>query len=214
MFYDQLMDLFRQRRTVRYASSTDISEDHRNKILEAAKLAPSFDKLYPYKIYALTNTEQGKLKKEALLEYFRCGTDRPFSGWKGKEILQPILSGLVLAYTWQEAISRTPDPLAPGPGYGIQDAMISATMAMMAAESLGLKTAFFSAAKMRDDARRVLSNNNKEKLLILVAISNDNLDKNPTPFNILQLIKYQGQTARILLKKHRTIIAQPGITLI
>ncbi len=215
MLYDQLMNLFRQRRTVRYASTTDISNDHIDKILEAAKLAPSFDKLYPYKIYALTNSQEGKAKKESLLEYFRCGADRPFTTWRGKEMLQPVLSGLVLAYTWKWSTSRTPDPLENSKyGYGIQDATISATMAMMAAESLGLKTSFLISPKMRDDARKVLTDDDKENLLILVTVSNENLDKSSSPFNLLQMIKYKGQTARILLKKHRSIVAQPGITLI
>lgn len=213
MMYEQLMDLFRHRRTVRYASTTDISQDHIDKILAAANLAPSFDKLYPYKIYALTNSPEGKAKKELMLEYFRCGRDRPFSGWANKEILQPVLSGLVLAYTHWNSLPRTPDPAEKSKyGFGIQDAMISGTMAMMAAESLGLKTSFLISPKSRDEASIALTGNSNEQLLMLVTVSNGSLDRN-SGINI-EKIKYKNQWAHIFLKKHRAIVAGPTVNII
>lgn len=201
--YAQLLNLFKNRRTVRLASETDISQDNLNKILEAAKTAPSFDKLYPYKIYVLTNSIEGRLKKERLLEYYRCGVDRPFTSWDNKEILQPILSGVVLVYTWWPSVGITPDPLQPGSGHGATDAIMGATMSLMAAESLGLATSFLVCVKDKPKAVFHITGNRKEQLVAIVTIANDNLGLQNDASKIDYI--YKEQTARILLKKHHSI---------
>jgi nitroreductase len=204
IIYYQLLNLFKNRRTVRLASETGISDDYLNKILAAAKTAPSFDKLYPYKIYVLTNSVEGRLKKERLLEYFRCGSDRPLTGWKNKEILQPILSGLVLVYTYQYSVSRTPDPIQPATtGLGAIDAIMSATMALMAAESLELKTGFFACVKDRKTIMLELTENPEEHFVCAVTIANENLGLQYTT-RVIDY-PYKEDTARIFLKKHHDI---------
>ena len=218
MVYDQLLNLFKNRRTVRFASENNISQDKLDKILAAAQTAPSFDKLYPYGIYVLTNSVEGRSKKELLLECFRCGTDRPFDNWDNKEMLQPILSGVVLVYTWWSSIGRTPDPMAPpgGQGHGHTDAVISATMSMMAAQSLGLATSFLVASKEQEQSLLAITGNSYEKLAIVVTIANTNLES----FHRIKYgtdnvaYTYKEQSAIIYLKKHRSIKNSVAITLI
>ena len=204
MIYNQIFDLFKNRRTVRFASETDIPQEKLNKILEAAKTAPSFDKLYPYKIHVLTNSAEGRLKKERLLEYFRCGDNRPFTTWEDREILQPILSGVVLVYTWWPSVSRTPDPLQPPTtGFGAMDAIMGATMALIAAESLGLKTAFFACPKDKVQASLDITGNSTEQIVAVVTIANENLGLQYDD-SIIDHV-YKGQTAHIYLNKHHNI---------
>jgi protein PhnA len=64
--YNELKTLLENRKTPRYVDRDDIPRDDINKILDAAKLAPSFDKVYPYEIYVLTNSQAGINKKEEL----------------------------------------------------------------------------------------------------------------------------------------------------
>jgi hypothetical protein len=209
--YNTILELFKNRRTVRLASETDISEDNLIKILDAAKTAPSFDKLYPYKIYVLTNSAEGRLKKEQLLEYFRCGTDRPFTSWSNKEMLQPILSGIVLVYTYWVAPPITPDPLTPlTNSYGAIDAIMGATMTLLAAESLGLATSFLVCAKEKIQASIDITGNPDERMVAIVTISNENLGSHAQPTMTIDGdavvdYTYNEQTAYVRLNKHHKI---------
>jgi hypothetical protein len=152
----------------------------------------------------LTNSPEGRSKKEQLLEYFRCGDDRPFSSWDNKEILQPILSGVVLVYTWWSSVSRTPDPLQPTlTGYGAIDALMSATMTMMAAESLGLKTSFLVCIKDKLQANLEIASNPEEHIVAVVTVANEDLGALRDESMINHI--YKEQNAHIYLKKHHNI---------
>jgi nitroreductase len=58
--------LFDTRRTVRLFLNDPVPEDDVDKIIAAAKKAPSKNCLYPYNIMALTNSEEGKKVKQHL----------------------------------------------------------------------------------------------------------------------------------------------------
>jgi nitroreductase len=59
MLYNDILFLLKNRRTARLVDTGNISIDHYDKIIDAALTAPSIDRKYPYKIYALTNSPAG-----------------------------------------------------------------------------------------------------------------------------------------------------------
>jgi nitroreductase len=176
MLYNDLLLLLKNRRTARLVDTENISIDHYDKIIDAALTAPSIDRRYPYKIYALTNSPAGIEKKELLVEHFRCGYDRPGDDWEGKEINQALLSGLTLLYSSWVTPTLDPDPQEGKTRLNhIKDTMVSASFAMIAAESLGLTTGFFGSIKDNDTISARLFNNNYEKITVVVTCANNNL---------------------------------------
>jgi nitroreductase len=55
MTYDELLDLLKQRRSVRYFSDAPIEKDVLEKVLNAGILAPSVENLQPWKFHVITN---------------------------------------------------------------------------------------------------------------------------------------------------------------
>ncbi len=185
MLYDDLIQILKNRRTARLVSQNDIPADDVKKIIDAGNLAPSVDKRYHYRVYALTNSDEGKSKKLELVKYFRCNGLLPTDPYDTEELLQPILSGLTLLYT--VALSHT-DPLS---GSASRDAMINATFSMIAAETLGYKTGFFTIISDRVASKNILNpESGPEYALLAVTCSTDsfhNLD-NTTTF------EYEGKS--------------------
>jgi hypothetical protein len=97
--FDQLKNLFQNRKTARYVSTDAILDEDIQKLISISKLSPSADKLYAYNVYALTNSPEGVAKKQELVEFARCGPDSPGDDWNGKEINDSLLSGLVFYFT-------------------------------------------------------------------------------------------------------------------
>jgi hypothetical protein len=165
MQYDELMKILTTRRTARLVSKNSIPEEDILKIIDAGKLAPSADKLFNYKVYALTNSESGKLAKIRLMHHFRCGGSTPEDPLGGGEVIQPIMSGLTLIY------SITVLPTDPQASPASRDAMINATFSMLAAETLGYKTAFFGIIPDKQGAMKVINPEKTINEYMLMAVT-------------------------------------------
>ena len=204
-----ILFLLKNRRTARLVDTGNISIDYYDKIIDAALTAPSIDSRYPYKIYALTNSAAGIEKKELLIEYFRCGYDRPGDDWEGKEINQALLSGLTLMYTSWETPTLDPDPQEGKIRLNhIKDTMVSASFAMIAAESLGLSTGFFGSVKDNNKLSKRLFNNDYEKITVVVTCAVDNLareiEKHYTRDRHIPY-PYKGQQPWVCVNKHKRV---------
>ena len=209
MLYNDILFLLKNRRTARLVDTGNISIDYYDKIIDAALTAPSIDSRYPYKIYALTNSAAGIEKKELLIEYFRCGYDRPGDDWEGKEINQALLSGLTLMYTSWETPTLDPDPQEGKIRLNhIKDTMVSASFAMIAAESLGLSTGFFGSVKDNNKLSKRLFNNDYEKITVVVTCAVDNLareiEKHYTRDRHIPY-PYKGQQPWVCVNKHKRV---------
>ena len=209
MLYNDILFLLKNRRTARLVDTGNISIDHYDKIIDAALTAPSIDSRYPYKIYALTNSAAGIEKKELLVEHFRCGYDRPGDDWEGKEINQALLSGLTLMYTSWETPTLDPDPQEGKIRLNhIKDTMVSASFAMIAAESLGLSTGFFGSVKDNNKLSKRLFNNDYEKITVVVTCAVDNLareiEKHYTRDRHIPY-PYKGQQPWVCVNKHKRV---------
>jgi hypothetical protein len=226
MLYDDFIKILQNRRTARLVSQDDIPPEDIQKIINAGKFAPSADKRYNYKVYALSNSDEGKSKKLELIKYFRCGKTLPNDPYDDKELIQPILSGLTLLYTVTLPGNNT---LSGSAG---RDAMINASFSMIAAELLGYKTAFLGIISDRVAARKILNFEGDDEYAILAVTCSTDSFHNPD--NELSF-EYQGKnflydvnndrawgTAPwdknikmfIHLKKHHNKIAGPEVVLI
>lgn len=156
----------------------EISEDDVQTILDSARRAPSKNKIYGYKVFALTDSTAGKRLKSELCDNITTCEDED-----GKDIyLLQTKAPLVLLYVTNPAPEHQMVDLKENNGTevydkvysevkspvskyvmvkgAVRDAMISATYAQLTAEDLGYGTAFV-ACGMED----VLSNKQFVRLL-------------------------------------------------
>ena len=218
--YDALKTLFENRTTPRYVDQNDIPVADINKILDAAKLAPSFDKIYPYEIFVLTNSQAGINKKEELIERYVCrNTDgthaNPGDPWNNREIVQPILSGLALVYV---AIPKASTTSNAGPDELVliahRDAIISATYAMLAAESLGYRAGMFSGITLpAESARLLFTDSEQAKVVTTVTVANRDI-RIVSPNFLRNYIDYKRQRPFVLHSKHRDKSVLPNLTIL
>jgi nitroreductase len=169
--------LINQRHTTRLMKNT-IKEEDIQTILDSARRAPSKNKIYGYKVFALTESDIGKQLKSEL-----CNTITSCEGDKGQQVyLLQTKAPLVLLYVTNPAPEHQMVDIVETVGTevydrvysevksqvsknvmvkgSVRDAMISATYAQLTAEDLGYGTAFV-ACGMED----VLFNKQFSKLL-------------------------------------------------
>lgn len=226
--FDQLYNLITTRRTPRLVETNNIPEENITKILNAAKSAPSFDKAYAYSIHALTNSPAGITKKEQLLEFYRCtnsdGTHPKYGDtFHNREMVQPILSGLVLVYVITP--KRGPN-MKTGPqqtiNAAVRDSTISATYAMLAAASLGYKTGMLCAIDSNyhpvNNAVKLFVNDTISFISMSVTVATDII---PIPESTIpgasphtgpkQYFNYKGMTPFVYPKKHWNVNKVPTV---
>jgi len=224
--FEQLYSLLVNRRTPRLVKPDDIPREDIEKILNSARSAPSFDKVFPYKIHALTNSADGKAKKEELIQFYRCGRGgKPVNSYKEsfehQEIVQPILSGLVLVYIITP--QRSPFTIQTGPYrvamQGTMDATISATYAMISALSLGYKAGMFCAVEgnttENTEGVQLFSDNPNSFIAVSLTIATDVIDvQPPSSPNYKLYYNYKGSKSFVYPNKHRDIDKTPEIVVV
>ena len=145
-------DLMTSRYTVRTFKSQDLKEEHLDQILGAGLLAPSKNKLFPYRIIVLTNSRKGKRLKQKLWSKYTICYHCSETGDKIEQRINSILTAPVNivffldikpeAFEKEEDLSKIRNRLI---FRAARDAMISATAMMLQAEQLGYGTAFTGA---------------------------------------------------------------------
>ena len=218
--YNELKTLLENRRTPRYVDRDDIPQDDIDKILDAAKLAPSFDKVYPYEIYVLTNSQAGINKKEKLVERYICrhqdGT-QPAVGtpWNDREIVQPILSGVSLVYVAIPVASETTAAGAFEVAFTAQrDAMVSATYAMLAAQSLGYQAGMFSGVVWPGESARLLFTDVEQARVVTTVTVANRVIPTSDPLYDKQFIDYKDQRPFVYHSKHKDKVSLPNIMIL
>jgi len=151
-------DLIRNRHTTRLMND-NISEDDVQTILDSARRAPSKNKIYGYKIFALTNSEKGTNLKQKL-----CDEITLYKEEDSTIYLMQTKAPLVLLYLTNPAPEHQMVGVKEELGTevfdsaysevtseidryamiksSVRDAMISVTYAQLTAEDLGYGTAF------------------------------------------------------------------------
>lgn len=206
--FDQLKNLFQNRRTARYVSRDDIPDEDIQKLISISKISPSADKLYAYKVYALTNSPEGVTKKQALVEFARCGNDILGDEWDGHEINNSLLSGLVFYFTITNKPAPTPNSyhhlsLEKLRKYSTIDASINATMIMIAAESMGYQTAFSAFISDVAESRKILTGNTTEEIILAMSVANP---RHPTiPTLAVQVVDFKGHRPFVITNKHASV---------
>ena len=146
---DSILKLMQNRYTVRTFRSQNLKKGDLDKILNVGILAPSKNKLFPYRIVVLTNSWKGKkLKRKLWSQYTLCY----HCNEKGEKLEQRINSVLTAPINIiffldlkpeDHEKSENPDEIKDILIFrATRDAMISATAMMLQAEQLGYGTAF------------------------------------------------------------------------
>lgn len=217
--FDQLKNLFQNRRTARYVSYSAVSDDDTRQLIEISKMSPSTDKLYAYNVYALTNSEEGIAKKQELVEFARCGPDSPGDSWEGKEINDSLLSGLVFYFTVTDPsidtknyhksyLHRSPYKLKK---YATIDASINATMIMMAAESMGYQTAFSAFISDCEASRKILTGDTTEEIILAMSVANPR--QLTVPMSVITT-EFKNQRPFVIRNKHAAIDTTANIIVV
>lgn len=211
--FDNLKLLFENRRTNRFASPLSIPDEDLQRLISVSQLAPSNDKTYSYKVYALTNSPEGFSKKRKLIEYARCGSDKPGDPWNDREINLSLLSGIVFYFTMPLELK---DPRLNRRRYGVIDATVNATMLMMAAESMGYHTSFAASIFDYPEARTLLTGSDQEEILLAVTVSQprtgDTVD--PRSLTFFKRVNFKTFKPFIVINKHGGLKRSPSITIV
>jgi len=151
--------IIQKRHTTRLMTDS-IEDDHVEKILTSAKLAPSKNKIHGYKIFALTNSVAGKKIKQRLCDNITKYKEQDDSITYLLQTLAPLVLIYILdpspehqmlgitertgkeIYSEEEAKITDQRDRYIMIKNSLRDAMISATYAQLTAEGLGLGTAF------------------------------------------------------------------------
>jgi len=211
---NKLLEIISKRKTARLVETDNIVDTDIEIIKQVILKSPSLDKRFPYKVFFLTNSDEGKLLKNQLIEYYRCHTDRVGDTWENKEIVQPILSGLTIVFVQQ------PTPLIIDTNrelemVSVRDITVAGTLAMLAGESLGYATGMFGACTDPVGAATIFGGNNvteKVRLVITIAkkdIGLETIFKNANNPNVVDaeehkvFIDHNGQRPFTFVLKHR-----------
>lgn len=212
--YETILSLVKNRRTPRLVTTDNIPPLDILKIKDAISYAPSFDKVYPYSVYFLTNTPEAIAKKKELLQYYRCAApDGSFDSYgdtfHNKEMNQALLSGLVIAYVSRYKKSTTGRYFIGDKrgeknairAYALKDLMISASYAMMGASALGYHTGMFGSMQSPDNAAKLFINEKDAKLEICVTVAKTTISTK-TPEKVRQYFNYGDQKPYVIWNKH------------
>lgn len=233
MDYNHLLELFKKRFTPRLVDTEDVPKEKFDILLEAINLAPSLNKIFPYDIFILTNSEEGKHKKHQLLKYFRCPEHNSNiipnidDSFQGKEITQPILSGLVFVYIYKPYTQNVKTQLnhCKYPSQPQKtlldahcDAMISATYIVLTALTLNLYAGFFRSFTNELDAIKIFTGEHIEdrRIISIVSVANKiiidhSFEKNDKK---MQYYFYNKDLAIVYPDKHKSIVNFPDINII
>ena len=147
-------DIMHQRFTARTFKKDKVKPEHMTKILEAGLLVPSKDKLFPYEIIVLTDSEKGKEFHKTLwgeyMTYEQCdGEGNKIRQYINSVRTAPVNILFVLNPKYEHGVGSPSRPkeseqvnFLKTTKRAARDAMISSTAMMIQAEQLGYDTAF------------------------------------------------------------------------
>lgn len=141
-----LLDIIKQRRTVRKYKSTPIPKEHILKILDAARFAPTAGNQQPWKFLVIQNKKKlNQLKNEAIAWYLETFKNRrkpdPKELASTQETIRKILENVLSAPVYVNVLV---DSRATYSNYILHDGVLAAGYLMIAARALGYGTGFFT----------------------------------------------------------------------
>lgn len=142
-----LLNIIKNRRTVRKFKSTPVLEKHIIKILDAARFAPTAGNQQPWKFLVIRNRKKlDQLKEEALLWYLELYKEKIKPSEKELEdVGKAVRNALEDALSAPVYVAVLVDSEAKYPDYIIHDGTLAASYIMIAARALGYGTGFYTA---------------------------------------------------------------------
>lgn len=162
-----LKDVLKNRFTAKWWNSTPVEQEKINDVLECAYLAPSKQGKFNHKIIVLTDSPKGREIKQYLYweDTYCLNGVRAKKGPGLRRYNGQVIAPVVLLWLGENQQGR--NPLGESEAQRIKDdVIVSATMAMCAAEELGLKTGFNSCISAKEIAVKL----NEPNYIGLVAV--------------------------------------------
>jgi len=172
-----IYDLMKSRYTVRTFKDQNLEKGHLDQILKAGLLAPSKNKLFPYKIIVLTNSKEGKSLKQKLWSQYTICYHCSETGEKIEQRINSIITAPVSimffldikpeGHEKKEELFKIRNRLVFRATRG---AMISATAMMLQAEQLGYGTAFTGVSYDMNKFKKQLKLSSQNTYLVTLSI--------------------------------------------
>lgn len=162
-----LKDILKNRFTAKWWNATAVEQEKLTDILECAYLAPSKQGKFNYKIMVLTDSPAARNIKEYLYweDTYCLDKVRAKKGPGLKRYNGQVIAPVVLLWLGENQHGR--NPLGENEAQRIKDdAIVSATMAMCAAEELGLNTGFNGCISAKEIADKL----NEPNYIGLIAV--------------------------------------------
>lgn len=141
-----LLDIIRNRRTVRKFKSTPVPQEHIMKILDAAHFAPTAGNQQPWKFLVIQDRKKlDRLEGQALSWYLeRYQKQKQPSRKELASVQEQVKGAIENALSAPVYVAVLVDTQAPYADYIIYDGSLAAGYLMIAARSLGYGTGFFT----------------------------------------------------------------------
>jgi len=167
-----LLNVIKNRRTVRKFKPTPVPEEHIMKILDAARFAPTAGNQQPWKFLVVRDRERlNRLKNEALLWYVESYEKRKKPADEEinsiKEKLGKILDNVLSAPVY---IAVLVDSKAKYPDYVIYDGTLAVGNLMIAARALGYGTGFFTTFFPEDKMKKFFKIPDRYRLICFTPV--------------------------------------------
>ena len=153
------LDAIERRRSVRRFKPTPVPDEHLHRILDAARLAPTFGNQQPWRFLVVRDRAKlDRIKQEILASteesLRRQGVTQPEVIEKRKGDITPYIDGLLSAPVHVVVLV---DTTSKYPTYNVKDGTLAAGQLMLAARALGYGTVFLTDGIPEHPCRRALA---------------------------------------------------------
>lgn len=166
-----LLDIIRNRRTVRRFKPTTVPDEHIRRILDAARYAPTAGNQQPWKFLVVQDRAMlDRLETEAVSWYLeRYGQGQPpgEEDDSARDAIAQMVGGALSAPVY---VGVLVDSESPYPGYVQYDGALAAGYLMIAARALGYGTGFFTTFFPEDRMKRFLNIPDRYRLICFTPI--------------------------------------------
>lgn len=190
-----IFDVFQKRRSVRSYKSTPVPEEHVEKIIDAARMAPTAGNQQPWKFLVIRDRGRlDKLKEACITESLRNYKEqkKPMEE-EVKEMENRLESYYRKVFTAPVFIVVLVDTQSKWPDYNKHDGPLAAGTLMLAARSLGYGTVYFTDSISDDVTREVLGIPDRyERICITPVGVPEEWPETPSKKNLDELIVYDS----------------------
>lgn len=190
-----IFDLFQKRRSVRSYTSTPVPEEHVEKIIDAARMAPTAGNQQPWKFLVIRDRAKlDALKEACITERLRIYKEqkKPMEE-EVKELENRLKSTYGKVFSAPVFIVVLVDTQSKWPSYNEHDGPLAAGILMLAARALGYGTVYFTDSITDGVTREVLSIPDRyERICITPVGVPEEWPKTPPKKDLEEIVVYES----------------------